>query len=216
MAAQNAMTNPTRYLLEIWHFPFPVRDGISAWNTRTVPVGKRFARLAALCATFVFLEPRICGIGGNDSGRVEGWFLRWLGLWIGDGVGDRADFNWVGCASDGLCWVSFRSWFEPAMGKIGCGKQSESWFSGGGAIVAGSGCAQMQMGLWFGGGGGAIGGGLGCAQMQLESWFGGGGGAINGGDQIRSRVKFWSEALMYWNGICGFVRTTAYCGPGGG
>jgi len=69
--------------LKIWHFPFAVRDGISAWNTRTVPVGKRFARLAALCATFVFLdEPRICGINGNDSGRVEGWFLGWLGLWI--------------------------------------------------------------------------------------------------------------------------------------
>lgn len=72
-----------------------------------MPVGKRFARLAAwlatLLATIFFLEPpnigggggaAICGIGNEYS---AGWFFGWFGL---------------GCGSDGFCWVSFGSWFE--------------------------------------------------------------------------------------------------------
>lgn len=52
------MMHPIRTLLVNLHFPFSESVGVRAWNARTVPVGKRLARLPALFRAFWCLELR--------------------------------------------------------------------------------------------------------------------------------------------------------------
>lgn len=45
---QNTRRPPVRNLLESWQVPLLENEGVRVWKARTVPVGRRFARLAAL------------------------------------------------------------------------------------------------------------------------------------------------------------------------
>lgn len=46
--AQNPMRDAVRNLLEGWQMPLLENEGVRVRNARTVPVGRRFARLAAV------------------------------------------------------------------------------------------------------------------------------------------------------------------------
>lgn len=76
MTEQTNITNATRYLLKSWHRPLKESEGVKAWKARTVPVGKRFARLpAALCTVWcglllllvIWIEVSAGGGGGGGG-----------------------------------------------------------------------------------------------------------------------------------------------------
>ena len=50
--AQTIMADQVRNLLESWQLPLLEKEGMRALNARTVLVGRRFARLAALPSVF--------------------------------------------------------------------------------------------------------------------------------------------------------------------
>lgn len=66
--AQKAMRDVVRYWLAIWQVPSLENEDMRASNVRTVPVGKRFARLAVLAR--VFWTGRLHFIPGR--GAMEG------------------------------------------------------------------------------------------------------------------------------------------------
>lgn len=69
--ANTVIREMVRYLLTRWHKPLCEKGGTRAWNARTVLVGKRFARLAAL-AKVLWTEPGPRVFGGSSKGPSRG------------------------------------------------------------------------------------------------------------------------------------------------
>lgn len=80
--AQNTTSDAVRYLFVIWQSPPLENDGNRAWNARTVPVGRRFARFAVAARVLWSRRPVELHFGGRGGGSAIETRERLVLLWL--------------------------------------------------------------------------------------------------------------------------------------